>query len=367
MRFSFVGDIALGDHPKAVGFGFRSRYKDGIIDRGGRLRPPGAAPDLFFANLEFPLGFKSGSARLEELECWGHLDYVDYLASEGVNAVNVATNHAAQHGPLAFDSTVQRLRAAGIHVVGTPADFTDQGVLILGGRRVALLGWSDRPRQHSPLSPPYNEFSEDAYATVAAAKTRADLVIVSMHWGDEFVLVPGEREREIGRRMVDAGASLVIGHHPHVVRELEQYGGATIAYSLGNFVCDMTWDERTRLSCWLSVEVDSAGRLASALLPARIADDYFPELLRNADLPTWEAIEREREQQRDRLRGLPYAQLAAVERRRHAFRTARQMLVNWNRYPKGTATQLFSAALGNRVSSFAQRLLSVWNGGRRRG
>ena len=356
MRLTFVGDIALGDHPKAVGFGFRSRYPRGISDRAGRLRPPGARPDLFFANLEFVLGFVPGSTKLEELECWGLHEYIPYLASEGIGAVNVATNHASQHGRPAFESTVSFLRSAGIHVVGTPSDFTEQGVRPIGGQRVALLGWSDRPRQYSQDVPPYNEFSEQAYARVAEAKGRADLVIVSMHWGDEFVLVPGDREREIAHRMVEAGADLVIGHHPHVVRELERYRGAVIAYSLGNFVCDMTWDLRTRLSCWLNVEADATGIRSTEVLPAFIADDYFPIPLGDLDRPGLDAIERERREQGARLSRTPYASVAAVERRRHALRTARQMLMNWRRYPKGTATRLFRGALGHRLTALVGRM-----------
>ncbi len=363
MRITCVGDIALGDHPKAVGFGFRSRYAEGITGREGRLRPPGDAPDLFFANLEFVLGFRPGGATLEALECWGHSEYIAYLASEGIGAVNVATNHAAQHGREAFDATVAGLHAAGIHVVGTPADFTEAGVLRVAGERIALLGWSDRPRQYAQDEPPYNEFSDAAYARVAEARRRADVVLVSMHWGDEFILLPGAREREIARRMVDAGATMVIGHHPHVVRETETYRGAIIAYSLGNFVCDMTWDIRTRLSCWLNIDVDSAGIRGTEVIPALIAEDYFPIPLPAVDRPGFDAIEREREEQRRRLDRAPYATLAALERRRHALRTARQMVLNWRRYPSGTAGQLFRGALGHRLSGLMRRMIGVGPGG----
>jgi hypothetical protein len=352
MRFTFVGDIALGDHPKAVGFGFRSRYASGIPESfAGRLRPPGRAPDLFFGNLEFALGLREGERDFRALECRGLDDYVSFLAAEGIGALNVATNHTVQHGQEAFDATVKLLRASGIHVVGTPSDFTEQGILRVGDQRVALLGWCDRPRQYHAEPPPFNEFSDDAYARIAEARTRADLVLVSMHWGDEFILVPSAREREVARRMVDAGATFVVGHHPHVMREVEEYAGGLIAYSLGNFVCDMTWDFRTRLSGWLNADVEGRRVTHSEMVPAVIDDDYLPRPLDRRDDRRFESVVRERRSQSERVDTKGDLTLAEWERRRHAARTAVRMLQSWNRYPPGMALELFRKALGRRLTS----------------
>jgi poly-gamma-glutamate capsule biosynthesis protein CapA/YwtB (metallophosphatase superfamily) len=351
-RFTFVGDIALGDHPKAVGFGFHSRYRTGIPDAlAPRLLPPGPRPDLLIGNLEFPLGPPIGrSASLADRQCRGLTEYASFLALAGVGALNVANNHSSQHGPEVFASTVAALRAAGIHVVGTPDDFGERGCVQLPGVRVALLGWSDRPRQYDGRQPPYNEFSSVAYGQIAAAKARADVVIACIHWGDEFILVPRDQERTIARRMVDAGASVVVGHHPHVVREVERLGPGLVAYSMGNFVGDMVWDVRTRLTGWLTAEVAQAGVRASDFLPGMIADDYLPRpLTEREELQILPRLSAEARAQGRKLHSTDYERVALDERRRHARRTAWMMLRSLARYPSGAGLRLFYHAIRNRL------------------
>ena len=362
MRLTFVGDIALGDHPKAVGFGFRSRYAGGIpADRAERLLPPGERTDFLFGNLEFTLGDEPGVVTdLRRAQCRGSRDYARFLAGAGVTALNVANNHSTQAGDDAFQSTISLLRASGIHVVGTPADFGESGTIDVGGTRIALLGWSDRPRQYAPHQPAYNEFSSVAYETIAAARRRADIVIASVHWGDEFILVPSERERAVARAMIDAGATCVIGHHPHVVREVERYKGGVIAYSLGNFICDMTWDERTRMTGWLAVDIEGGRVTASSFVPGVIADDYFPRPLRERP-PDRRLVRLASARAADEaaVARVGYARAADTRRKRHAARTGLMMLRSLHRYSGAIALEVFGGALRNRVRAlFSRRQLS---------
>lgn len=353
MRLTFVGDLALGDHPKAVGFGFRSRYANGIPARyARRLLPPDASTDFFFGNLEFSLGLDHvESCELARLQCRGLSEYASFLATAGISALNVANNHSSQAGERAFQQTAALLRRSGIHVVGTPADFADEGAITVCGSRIALLGWSDRPRQYAPDAPAYNEFSELAFEQIAAARRRADIVIASIHWGDEFILVPSDRERQIARAMVDAGATLVIGHHPHVVREVEQYHNAVIAYSLGNFVCDMTWNDRTRFTAWLQVEIENGVISAWSLVPSIIEDDYFPAPppLDRGQLERLRALERSRDAEAASVVRDGYEAAAAREGRRHAARTGLMMLRNLPRYDRRIALEMFGGALSHRI------------------
>ena len=357
MRFGFVGDIALGDHPKTVGFGFRSMYPAGIpAALAKRVRPPGFEPDLVFGNLEFVLGDGADDTDTARRQCMGGREYARFLADAGITALNVANNHSFQHGTSAFDTTVAILRASGIHVVGTPADFSDASVLHVGGRRVAILGWSDRPRQYAQEVPPYNEFGDDAYARIAEAKRRADVVIASIHWGDEFILVPSDRERTIARALIDAGATFVIGHHPHVVRETEQYGGGVIAYSLGNFIGDMLWDFRTRFTGWLTATVGDDGVAAADFRAGVIDDDYFPRPL---PVAAWQdlldEVGRASSDDAARVARDGYDLVARGQLRRHARRTGLMMLRNLHRYPNGMAIGMFRNAVGHRLRALAGR------------
>jgi poly-gamma-glutamate capsule biosynthesis protein CapA/YwtB (metallophosphatase superfamily) len=356
MRLAFVGDIALGDHPKTVGFGFRSRYPRGIpLTLARRLLPPGPAPDLLFGNLEFCLGSDPATAGGGAAhQCRGIDQYAGFLASAGVTVLNVANNHSAQHGHSAFWATAELCRRSGIAVVGTTADFTAAAVIQIGGRRIAFLGWSDRPRQYAPEAPPYNEFGHPAYDLIRQARQRADFVVVSIHWGEEFVQMPTDRERHIAHAAIDAGASIVVGHHPHVLREVEEYAQGLIAYSLGNFVGDMTWNPHTRLGGCLLVEANGADIRSHRLALSRIDADYLPTYLSESDaVRAVGRLEHQRQRQRERIARRGYARAAAAEHRRQVWATAVMMLRNFHRYPRGTLLPMLRGAFRNRMRSQA--------------
>jgi hypothetical protein len=352
MQLAFVGDIALGDHPKTVGFGFRSRYAAGIsLDLASRILPPGSSPDLVFGNMEFPLGFDPAAVGdLASLQCRGLDQYAEFLAAGGLHALNVANNHSAQHGPTAFWHTARVLREAGLSVAGIPGDFQDASVLRVRDRAVAILAWSDRPRQYDSATPPYNEFPEDAPRFVAEARRRADVVVVSIHWGEEFVQVPAERERRIARALIDAGASIVIGHHPHVLREVEAYAGGLIAYSLGNFISDMTWCRYTRLGGCLFVDMDGPNVASHRLALSRIADDYLPTYLSDGDaVETASELVRIRTGQSQRVERIGYAAVVAAEHRRYGRATGLMMARHLHRYPRQVLLPMLVGPIRNRL------------------
>jgi hypothetical protein len=352
VRLAFVGDIALGDHPKTVGFGFRSRYPRGLAaDLATRLLPPGPAPDLFFGNLEFALGASSGSApSLATEQCRGIDEYADFLENAGVSVLNVANNHSAQHGAGAFWSTVARVRDTGMAVVGTPDDFSDATVVEIGNLRVAVLGWSDRPRQYAREVPPYNELDDRAGALIRDARQRADIVVVSVHWGEEFVQLPANRERRIARSMIDAGAAIVVGHHPHVLREVELYADGLIAYSLGNFIGDMTWTEETRLGGCLVVDLDARGLRSHHFALSRIEADYLPRYLPAPEAAAVHArLAKARREQASAIAERGYESVVRAEHQRHVRATALMMARNLHRYRRGTLLPMLTGAIVARL------------------
>ena len=351
MRLAFVGDLAFGDHPKTVGFGVHSRYPGGVPpELAARMLPPGRAPDLLFGNLEFCLGADRASSELSARQCRGSDAHAAFLAAAGVSVLNVANNHSSQHGHDAFWATVGVLRRSGITVIGTAADFEEGSIIERQGSRIAFLGWSDRPRQYAAEQPPYNEFGEHAYAQIRAARNRADIVVASIHWGEEFVQLPTDRERGIARAMIDAGATIVVGHHPHVLREVERHADGLIAYSLGNFLGDMTWNPETRLGGCLIVEIDQGRIRSHDLALSRIDDDYLPTYL-----PVHEAarvtarMQRRRRQQSAAVELSGYTSVVSAEHRRQVRATAVMMMRNFFRYPRGTFLTMVSRALRARI------------------
>ena len=287
-RLMFVGDVALGNHPKTPGFGFHARYGGGIPELlAGRVLPETSGDGVLVGNLEFSLTANPALAGSQEC-CIGSVSYVDFLRRAGFNVLNLANNHAWQHGKEVFEETVQALRRAGIKVVGVPDDHDPGSFLRVSGKTIAILGVSARPRQGFTESPGYNEFEEREFlGRISDARRQADFVCVSIHWGQEFTAAPSAAERGIARAMVDAGADVVVGHHPHVLREVENYRGSVIAYSLGNFIGDMSWNPLTRRTGCLVVRAREPGDVVHEFMPAFVEDDCFPrylQALRDAQL-----------------------------------------------------------------------------------
>jgi poly-gamma-glutamate synthesis protein (capsule biosynthesis protein) len=148
---------------------------------------------------------------------------------------------------------------------------------LVDGATIGMLGYCLRPRQYGPGTPPYAEGDlESICADVRRLKAEGAVVIVSMHWGEEFVSRPSEREIAMGHAIIDAGAAAILGHHPHVTRPVELYKNALIAHSLGNFMGDMTWHPMFRLGMVLRFTLDDAGVRDATVLDTFMTDDYTP-------------------------------------------------------------------------------------------
>lgn len=155
------------------------------------------------------------------------------LAQSGVDAANLANNHAKNYGQEGYQSTFAALRSYGIQ----PFDNQQPAIIEKNGFKFGFWGLdlvSSTPNQEEILRRVNNLSSE------------VDVLVVSIHRGIEYAAAPTEAEKLFLRSMVDAGADLIIGHHPHVIQEVEVYKNVPIAYSLGNFVFDQMWSEPTR-------------------------------------------------------------------------------------------------------------------------
>jgi hypothetical protein len=240
-----VGDVQLG---MAWPPGHVALPPDDAKDMFTAVQGALAQSDLRFGNLETVLADTGDSKKCgkKSTKCYAFrvpTSYATALRLAGFDVMSIANNHAGDFGPEGRKSTIAALDAAGIRHSGPLGDIASWDV---GGRRVALVGFS---------------FGSDVYRIqdlviarklVADLKKRHDLVFVSFHGGAEGVgaaRVPpgvetflGENRgdvRAFAHTVVDAGADLVLGSSPHLLRALEVYKGRLIAYSLGNF---STWD-----------------------------------------------------------------------------------------------------------------------------
>lgn len=253
-----VGDVLMHGAVKDTASDHRSSSND---EGFGWLWEPIAdllaATDLTFANLESPIAPRHGGpGRSFVFNAPPAL--LSALRKTGVNLVAVANNHLFDQGRSGFLETVEQLEAAGLPYIGAGKVGAEAGprLMSVGGLRVAFLAYTYSFNQSGNDCPPVKRpdrpclrasvFELDrAIADVRAASRAADAVIVSLHWGVEYEQVPREADIDTAHRLAEAGALVILGHHPHVLQPIELFtradgSTALIAYSLGNFISNQS-------------------------------------------------------------------------------------------------------------------------------
>jgi poly-gamma-glutamate synthesis protein (capsule biosynthesis protein) len=221
------------------------------------------------------------------------------LQFAGYDVITVATNHAKDCGLVrgcvneSFLDTLTNLRAAGIAPAGGGANLTEAmapAVLTVQGVRFAFIGVTaiNAPLWATADSPGVGVFRTEIYVeAIQRARQAADVVIVLPHWGREFSDQISYEQRAAARAMVAAGATLVVGNHPHRVQGVETFeNGAVTAYALGNFVFDMTWSDGTLFTIqgiMLRARFEGSSLAGVDLLPIHIYDDFQPRLAEAAE------------------------------------------------------------------------------------
>jgi poly-gamma-glutamate capsule biosynthesis protein CapA/YwtB (metallophosphatase superfamily) len=183
------------------------------------------------------------------------------LKAADFNVVSQANNHTYDWGPEALLDSVERLRAAGIEPVGAGQNSLAAHYPLLvnvGGLRIAFLAYVaiDPKEAAAGVDRPGVAWLDpaQALADIRFSRPLADIVIVCPHWGVEYAPKPTSDQVELAHQMIDAGADLIVGSHPHVMQPLEKYHAHWIAYSLGNFVFDQQ-DPATHRGLMLRVTV----------------------------------------------------------------------------------------------------------------
>jgi poly-gamma-glutamate synthesis protein (capsule biosynthesis protein) len=203
------------------------------------------------------------------------------LARAGFDIVSTANNHAWDGGQPAAEETMRQLTRAGVRFVGSGfgRDMAEQPVILeRRGWRVAFFAitraWNPAPYTfYKHAGADWVAWGDTAwlYPAIRALKAsgRADLIVVSVHGGKEYADEPPEYHRDLLYGLVDAGADLVLAHHPHVLQAVVWSRGKPIVQSLGNFVFVQT-DPRTQLSAMLRVAVAPNHHMRLSAVPVRV-------------------------------------------------------------------------------------------------
>lgn len=233
--------------------------------------------DIAVANLEMAIS-ERGTAEAKTYTFRAGPVAADALTAGGFDVVGLANNHALDFGAEALFDTMASLAGRGVAYAGAGPDLASArapAILERGGLRIAVLAYTDIPGAHWAATADRPGIAwldlDHVRADVAAAREEADHVIVLYHFGVEGSTAVSERQRAQARAAIDASATLVLGSHPHVLQEIEEYGGGVIAYSLGNFVFD-GFDGLANQTAILQVELDARGVVGWELIPAEIID-----------------------------------------------------------------------------------------------
>ncbi|HET6262019.1 MAG TPA: CapA family protein [Chloroflexia bacterium] len=286
----FVGDLMLGRY---VGSTLAARGYDTPFEGVRSLLQPA---DLAVGNLESPL-VRRGSIRVpppspNQLNLTGDDRAAPALSRAGFDLLSLSNNHALDSGAFGLQSTVNALRASSLVPFGLADKQGGQLPVIrdVRGVKVAFLGYTtilniitNDMRSNGTLRPgvgyvnPTSKADKDLFAQqIASARAKADVVVVFMHWGNEYKTQPDSWVVDLGKLAARSGADLVVGAHPHVAQgmkvELEGTGGRStvVAYSLGNALFDQMARMETRQGLALSVRADRHGVKSARLVPLEI-------------------------------------------------------------------------------------------------
>jgi poly-gamma-glutamate synthesis protein (capsule biosynthesis protein) len=202
--------------------------------------------DLAFGNLETPVAPTTGRPGVP-FQFNAPASLPAALRASGFTVLSTANNHAFDQGPKGVSETLGRLVEEHLITIGSGEDRSRAEVTQIverQGLRIAFMGFTDifnidlNHRATEPWVRPLD--LEPTIQAVREARSRADLVVVSIHWGNEYQHQPTKRQRDIAQALAEAGCDVILGHHPHVLQpvELIEAGGrrVLVAYSLGNFI-----------------------------------------------------------------------------------------------------------------------------------
>lgn len=277
VRMFAVGDIFLGDHYFTLGHGLGTRVAMGH-DPFREISDFLHEADICVGNLEVPLGLPDpAAATYEKLAFVGPETAAGLLKRSGFSVLSVANNHILQHGASVFVSTLAALLNTGITVLGALSNGRQRPVVLdSAGLTFGMLAYSFIDEVRVPDQRLYAHANTTNYLSeISTLAKQVDHVIVSVHWGTENTSTPSSGIVALAVSMADAGARVILGHHPHWFQRVEMVGPTLIAYSLGDFVFDLFWDARSVRSAVLDIRFSREGVVGHQLHPIRFDRDYI--------------------------------------------------------------------------------------------
>ncbi len=274
-----VGDVMLGRNVgKAIekqGYNYPFSALDGYM----------AKADITFGNLESPLSTGGKKLYGKSVVLRGDPKMALVLAEQGFDVLSLANNHMMDYNSEALLDTIAALRDSGIEPVGAGADLAEATQAVImnsNGLRIGFLAYSDKYSTDFLVRRSFAATGDSCgvapldrkriLADVKALAAEVDVTVVSLHWGKEYKSKPATADVKLAHEIIDAGAALIIGHHPHRLQGVERYGKGLIAYSLGNFIFDQKTALYMRQSMILDVGLAPGEVVEASITPVLITN-----------------------------------------------------------------------------------------------
>ncbi len=276
IKLILVGDIMLsrgvGSRIKKYGGMFPFKKTASILGQG----------DIVFGNLESPIS-DNGEYLDKKYVFRADPESIKGLLSAGFDIVSLANNHILDAGKNAVDNTKDILEKNKINFIGmqNKGEINQRPIIIERDKiKFGFLAYTKVfPKQFKDLYPgPFPFIEENVLQDIRNAKEQVDFLIVSVHWGEEYNLKSNKEQKRIAESMIDNGADIIHGHHPHVLQPIEKYKDSLIIYSLGNFVFDQIRYKGVKDSLILKISIDKDKIKNIEKIPIYINDDHQPEL-----------------------------------------------------------------------------------------
>jgi poly-gamma-glutamate synthesis protein (capsule biosynthesis protein) len=238
----FVGDIMLG------------RVVENVIDRKGFDYVFGDVKDLIL-NTDYAVGNFEGVVNKHHVKTKPYTfqfsikeEYLEKLSDIGFDNLSLANNHSYDFGAPSLTYTRKKCSDYKILCIGDPRELNEYSVSVqkIGDYDIGFIYLHTLSK---------NPDMDELKKSLIELQDKSEFIIAYIHWGEEYALLHNDVQETLARTMIDLGADTVIGHHPHVVQDLEIYSGKPIFYSLGNFVFDQYFSEEVKQGLLVKIVV----------------------------------------------------------------------------------------------------------------
>ncbi|GAF96443.1 unnamed protein product, partial [marine sediment metagenome] len=232
--------------------------------------------DILFGNLEAVLS-SMGEAAQKAVLVHSSPKNVEHLKSTGFDVLNIANNHIFDFGPEGFKNTLDVLYQNDLTFIGTNNKSAKNHVIVeRKGIKFGFLGYTQGGFTLPEKGIWINKMEDtDIIKDIEYIGPQCEFVIISLHWGIEYVSYPSPKQINLAHRLIDAGATVILGHHPHVIQGIERYKTGLIAYSLANFQFHRDLAKANK-SIILCLNFDMQGVESYEIIPIIIDKNFLP-------------------------------------------------------------------------------------------